>query len=698
VVTAVCKSTGLVIDEDKEKKMQQVVDLLEVQDSPVRNGETRRPFFKKNPVSVDWRHILEESLSDDILTAVIALWESLDDSCRLFSTTTLETFLLAGGFLPGKGDRVKFSKHAITKALRVKDKTKDLLIAVHHQCSPGGHYSLLKVKVAERKILHMNSLPLLVDSRGEGFRSVVLQTFTKALRGDWDFEEVACARQVSNNCAPHTLLNMLTCLPIESYVAVKARAFLDIKEEMWNLEQWSTGDKAVDARCFIGLCYSEAVFAEIGNQSLEFRNVPFVGLPNSAADCWLAATVQAFAVQHGGSFNHLIRDSPPHGIPKLTLEERVVDIFLRAVRGVTSRSEPHIKSWYTARDQIPKILRRLKKVDVEAHQSNDEAKVLIVNMVVKVAKECDIVKNSLLPMMTVTEIACLTCEIKSQNVIREASARVVVKKSTDITTLLEPEVEQLDYWKGHRKSPCSSFGKLARKHYYFKVQDASKWLVLDLTQAPSSEAANVDTPTRLQKDGHWYELRFLVFHIAFNNVLGHYYAVARICGNFFKLNDASISLLGSEMSKPLEGNLVSVGYEKVTNKSSAGISDNIATPKDVASPDVKVEVPAPECVSVTTPVRSTTPPKGVFRRLAFAMPASVGATSPTHSATRTRALSQQPLRGKKKGKKVDMEKEEEYGAPEVLRTWEAIRDGGSISARPFRKGRPLRLAPKHELV
>ncbi len=70
-MTVVCKSTGLVIDEDKEKKMQQVVDLLEVQDSPVRNGETRRPFFKKNPVSVDWRHILEESLSDDVLTAVI---------------------------------------------------------------------------------------------------------------------------------------------------------------------------------------------------------------------------------------------------------------------------------------------------------------------------------------------------------------------------------------------------------------------------------------------------------------------------------------------------------------------------------------------------------------------------------------------------------------------------------------------------
>ncbi len=121
--------------------------------------------------------------------------------------------------------------------------------------------------------------------------------------------------------------------------------------------------------------------------------------------------------------------------------------------------------------------------------------------------------------------------------------------------------------------------------------------VLDLTRNPSKEAANVDTLTRLEECRHWFELCFLFFHDHLNKQEGQYYAVARARGKFFKVDDVSISWNGSEMPKSLEGYLVNVGYEKVTNKSSAGISDSIA------SPTVKVDVitPAPECVDVANP-------------------------------------------------------------------------------------------------
>ncbi len=85
--------------------------------------------------------------------------------------------------------------------------------------------------------------------------------------------------------------------------------------------------------------------------------------------------------------NHLIRDFPAQDILKLPRAPHVVDMFLRAIRGVTSRNQPHIKSWYTARDEIPILLQGLQELDHGALQSNEEAKIKIEEMMLKVAQD-----------------------------------------------------------------------------------------------------------------------------------------------------------------------------------------------------------------------------------------------------------------------------------------------------------------------
>ncbi len=155
----------------------------------------------------------------------------------------------------------------------------------------------------------------------------------------------------------------MLCLPRESEFPRRAREFLNISDKDWEIETWDKDVDLLDVRCYMAMCVSEAAFARNGPPSLAFTHVLFLGLPNKGKNsCWLATTVQAFALQYGLLLDPLIREleeqqeqlrKQPRGGKGdneeiKAAEAQAVTIFALAVRGVTRRDRPHIQSWIKA--------------------------------------------------------------------------------------------------------------------------------------------------------------------------------------------------------------------------------------------------------------------------------------------------------------------------------------------------------------
>ena len=183
---------------------------------------------------------------------------------------------------------------------------------------------------------------------------------------------------------------MLICLPRDTAVARAAREYLGISLNRWTLEGWAQATDAVNARCLLGMCASEAEFAKITNTSMAasmaFHNVPFVGLPNRKSSCWLAALVQSFAVHHGDLLDPLVQklsDSRlvDHG-------RRAVMFFGLAVQGVVRRRQaPYIQSWLRARDEVPTAMAKLGLIDSGRQQSADEGRAHLARLILEVVSD-----------------------------------------------------------------------------------------------------------------------------------------------------------------------------------------------------------------------------------------------------------------------------------------------------------------------